>query len=562
MNRAFVTSLLLAVTGGWMMSLSFPPYDLPVLQFPAWILLLKLGESETNGRRQFGIGYLYLLVWNIVTTYWLMMATFVGGVAAILANSLVMSAPLWLIWRLQRQEPQSVWLNSLLIAGIWTAFEFFHHHWQLSWPWLTLANAWSVWPQSIQWISVTGHLGITFWVVFVSSLFFLGIRNLQFRSDFYSIGYTLRKKGKPVLFGGFLVVVFPLYSWFSGGEVTYPISGGDESTHQSNFPSSESSDHDPIEIEAVIVQPDQNSNLPYGGHASLDRLIDHLAELTESVITPDTDVILWPENAVDGAVQVQSAVSSRLHELSLKWDAELITGAMLVETYSNELDSDNPSTIPNLFRTSPDGVTYNIYNAALHYRAGTSDALLDGPAIYKKANLVPIVERVPYVETLDKIPVISRIDWASLQGYGKGSVANNFPVNGTVQAAPLICYDSVYPDWIRKFVLDGASVLAIVTNDGWWGNTSGHIQHFEYARLRAIEFRRPVLRSANNGISGVILPTGDVLKETSYATQDAFRIRIPVESSFTFYARFGNIVGWVSVVLTIIALVIFLRKRL
>lgn len=518
------------------MSASFPPVDLPILQIPGWMLLLWLGDQVQNRRSRFRHGLGYLLVWNLLTTYWLMMATFTGGLAAILANSLLMTLPLSLIWSV-KEKNLPVWSKVLFIAGIWTAFEFFHHHWQLSWPWLTLGNAWSVWPSLIQWISVTGHLGITFWVVCVSTLLYFGIQ----RTGKINIATS-----GAIALSGLPIGLFWVFSGISlsGFIIDKPASENLKET-----------------IEVVIVQPDQNSLLPYGGHGSLDRLIDHLASLTDSVITPGTDLILWPENAVDGAVQLGSGTSRRLQDLSHQWEAEIITGAMLIETYADADNLAQNQARPSLKRQSADGTSYNIYNAALHFRNGFSEDINMHPGVYKKGNLVPIVERVPYVEVLSRIPLISRFDWASLQGYGKGTEATIFGIGDGSIAAPLICYDSVYPDWVRQFVLQGASVLTIITNDGWWGNTSGHTQHFEFARLRAIEFQRPVLRSANNGISGVILPGGKVIIQTDYATESVFRVNLPVETQTTIYAQTGNWVGWFSVFLTVLAFLVVLRGR-
>jgi apolipoprotein N-acyltransferase len=109
----------------------------------------------------------------------------------------------------------------------------------------------------------------------------------------------------------------------------------------------------------------------------------------------------------------------------------------------------------------------------------------------------------------------------------------------------------VYPGWIRKFVQNGAGFITVITNDGWWGNTSGHEQHFSYARLRSIEFRRWVVRSANNGISGVIAPDGSVKKRTEYWASTAFRYQVPVLTNQTIYARFGD---WLPIGLLIISL--------
>ena len=107
----------------------------------------------------------------------------------------------------------------------------------------------------------------------------------------------------------------------------------------------------------------------------------------------------------------------------------------------------------------------------------------------------------------------------------------------------LVCYDSVFPSWNRAFVRDGAQILTIITNDGWWGNSSGHLQHFAYARLRAIEFRRWVVRSANNGTSGIISPDGSVQHKTDYWTRTSFIADVPLRNDLSFYTRYGD---WLS----------------
>ena len=90
---------------------------------------------------------------------------------------------------------------------------------------------------------------------------------------------------------------------------------------------------------------------------------------------------------------------------------------------------------------------------------------------------------------------------------------------------------------------NGAGFLTIITNDGWWGNSSGHRQHFEYARLRSIEFNRWTVRSANNGTSGIIRPDGTVQQKTKYWTRIGFNAKIPIIIEQTFYAKFGD---WLS----------------
>ena len=117
--------------------------------------------------------------------------------------------------------------------------------------------------------------------------------------------------------------------------------------------------------------------------------------------------------------------------------------------------------------------------------------------------------------------------------------------------APLICYESVYGSFVSKFVKNGANILLIITNDGWWGNTPGHLQHFEYARLRAIETRRYVLQCANTGISGVIDNEGNVLQKTDYWKEAVVKVKAPLFYDKTFFVKFGDELEWALVVLAV-----------
>jgi apolipoprotein N-acyltransferase len=97
-----------------------------------------------------------------------------------------------------------------------------------------------------------------------------------------------------------------------------------------------------------------------------------------------------------------------------------------------------------------------------------------------------------------------------------------------VKAAPVICYESIYGDYVSDYVGDGAQWLAVVTNDAWWRNTAGHKQHFSYAKLRAIEQRKWVGRAANTGISGFINPKGESVMESVWYQGRSGRCDVPL----------------------------------
>ena len=119
--------------------------------------------------------------------------------------------------------------------------------------------------------------------------------------------------------------------------------------------------------------------------------------------------------------------------------------------------------------------------------------------------------------------------------------------------------------FIITAVSNGANLLFIITNDGWWGHTPGHRQHFSMARLRAIELRRSIARSANTGISCFIDQRGDVYDATSYWEPAVISRDLNINRELTFYARMGDYIGRLSVFLTVlfslISVVFGIRKR-
>ena len=149
------------------------------------------------------------------------------------------------------------------------------------------------------------------------------------------------------------------------------------------------------------------------------------------------------------------------------------------------------------------------------------------PQLYHKSKLVVGVENFPYKNILQPILGDAMID---LGGTVATKTTQNdravFETSQGSKVAPIICYESVYGDYVSDYVKNGAQFLAIITNDAWWGNTQGHQQHLSIARLRAIESRRWVARSANTGISAVIAPNGTIMERLEYEKQGVLKARV------------------------------------
>jgi apolipoprotein N-acyltransferase len=130
------------------------------------------------------------------------------------------------------------------------------------------------------------------------------------------------------------------------------------------------------------------------------------------------------------------------------------------------------------------------------------------------------------------------------------------------KVAPIICYESVYGDYVNGFVRNGAQFLAIITNDAWWHESQGHKQHLSFARLRAIETRRDVARSANTGISAFINQKGEVTQQTKYGEKVALKGKVHLNNQLTIYVRFGDYLAQLAICIATLLLLLIVIKPL
>lgn len=527
LNSIYESNWKSGVLAGILLGLSFSPFNLALLMIPGFMLLFRISDRCNSARQVMYYTYLPFLIWNFITTYWLIMATVAGGVAAILANAVLMTIPMAVIFNLRKSGMHPIAV-SLLVASAWVSYEFLHLRWDLSWPWLIIGNAFANFPSLVQYISITGVLGISFWVIFSANLLQNSHQTEKSGRDEHphqnknTDAFKDKVWLNPSTYRGInaysliLVCTLPVMS------VTYYL-----------FSSPETSG----EIEIVVAQPNYDSYLHNAGYDDTRVALEELIELTDSVRTQNTKAVFWPENAVMDAVfnEPYYYPSSRLLSISGEWGIPIITGVTWVKNY----DTDHPRA----YRVRRDGTKYNVFNAAAGFYP-------DGSVVfYEKAKLVPIVERFPFVDFLARFQN-NWIDWGEISGYGRGNEIFNYQTGSALSPA-LVCYDSVFPDWARRFVLDGADYLTVITNDGWWGRTSGHIQHYDFARLRAIETRRTVVRSANNGISGMIYASGKVHSRTNYWEKTALNLVVPLHDKITIYTRFGDWIGLLSLIILI-----------
>jgi apolipoprotein N-acyltransferase len=191
-----------------------------------------------------------------------------------------------------------------------------------------------------------------------------------------------------------------------------------------------------------------------------------------------------------------------------------------------------------------------VYNGSIYFG-------LNENKIYHKLLLVPFAEYIPLSE---KFSFLKQLNFGQAN-FSHGSEFTTFPID-SIYFSNIICYESSHPSVARGFINNGARFLTIQANDAWLQNSSGVRQHFELARLRAVEFRTGIIRSANTGISGIIDPTGLIKHKVNFSDQEVFQGDVLLNKGLTFYASFGNIFAQLCFVLILFqGAFILIRKK-
>ena len=170
---------------------------------------------------------------------------------------------------------------------------------------------------------------------------------------------------------------------------------------------------------------------------------------------------------------------------------------------------------------------------------------------------------MPYKNLLEPIIGEVLLDFGgTVATRGIQSSRTNFQSKEKLVVAPIICYESIYGSFITEYVRYGAQLLVVISNDAWWGNTEGHRQLLSYSRLRAIENRRSIARSANTGISAIISKNGEVLKKIDYDKKGILIGNIKLENELTFYTKYGDYIARIALLLFILTILFLIRNFL
>ena len=510
-------NFFLAILSGSLLAASWVTYGITPLIFIAFVPLL-LADSHIRShykhtkRKIFILSYIAFLIWNIVSTWWIWNSTQVGAVLAISINSLLMTLTFLRYHLVAKRSTQK--LSLIFLVAIWLSFEKFHLWWDISWPWLNLGNVFSEKITWIQWYEYTGAFGGSLWVWLLNIIFYIAAKD--YLTD-KNRALLAKRVGIAMLFFA-IPVVISYYSYINYSEKG--LKTADVVVLQPNI--------DPYEEKYQFSNESTSEAISYF-------LLDKLDHKVNFIITPET--MLARNILIDELAN--SAPVNTLKNLFLAFpQVNWVVGVSLLKFIEDKKDV----TAQSNYLAEKD-IWYNDYNSAflLNYDYFRSDTL----PLYHKSKLVVAVENFPYQHLLKPILGDMLINLggtiALKTTQSERSVFTGRETFG--KAAPIICYETVYGEFVTDYIKKGANFLAILTNDAWWGDTQGYKQLLSYTRLRAIETRRSVARSANTGISAFINGRGDILKALPYRDFNTLRCTIALNEEVTFYVRMGDYIA-------------------
>ena len=531
---------LLSILSGILLFLSWPPHGFPLLAFFAFVPLFFVSDDLLEKEPKFPFwnglwhAYIAVLIWNIGTTWWIWNITPIGSVATFVLNGFFMAIVFgcWQRFRSLKLPPVAA---PVALIAFWCTWEYLHLNWDLTWPWLNIGNVFSNSTEFVQWYEITGTFGGTIWVLAGNFFCYFLLKNI-------------RKNRKAAFIHGIALILWIVLP-AAGSLIRYK-------TYSLPSPTAENS------MEVVIVQ--QNTDpVEEQYHMNNVQHFHRLMEVGVPKLTQNTRLLLCAETAIPWGIASAAigADDCPTFNSSYAWlpmvdtlmqyypELNLIIGLSTYEIFDHQATLTAQETHAGTF--------VDDYNTAACFNRGGLAGL------YYKSKLVPGVEKMPYPQVFGFLEKLA-IDLGGTSGsLGKDTEQRTFPLQSVpFRIGTAICYESAYGEHFGQFVKNGAQMMSVITNDGWWGNTPGHQQHFMMSKMRAVETRRTILRSANTGISAIIDERGDAHQQTKYDTRLALRDNVAPNDTLTFYVRHGDYLARLCVALTVLIALLSITLRI
>jgi apolipoprotein N-acyltransferase len=462
------------------------------------------------------------VIFSIISLGWMRVASLTGAICVIMGLSFLMAFTTWLAHIIRLRA--GIFAGFTAMVTFWLSYEYISLNVNIISPWLNLGNGLSKDILFTQWYEVTGTAGGSLWIL-CSNLFL---------TIFLSGSLTRKRRNSLYLLIWLSVIIIP-----SAISVYRYLTIEQNSLNGS---------------EVVIIQPNTD---PYTEKFTIpfeDQLKKVIIQANTG-ITNKTDWVITPETTIDDPANLDDLSNDKYVRMIKVITARhprinVVTGLVTYRLYPPLKEAPTFSAR----KIDASGLYYDHFNSAVRIDTGKICS------VYHKSKLVPGIEMQfssgPGRFIARILPYLGGTKW----GYGMQEERVCFEHTGTsMKIAPVICYESVFGKFVSGYIRKGAEAIFIITNDGWWKNTNGYKQHLNFASLRAIETRRPVVRAANTGVSCLIDIRGKRSGESIWWSRAVIRGEIYPEDRITFYVKHGDYLLLISVFIsTIILFIAFL----
>lgn len=500
-----IIDIILVLTSGVLTAFSVPKFG---LSFFAWISLIPLLLTivKKTPAQSFLLGLIAGASYNAILVYWIpSVPAHYGnlsiGISIIIYMLFILFLALyWAFFCLLWSKISRSFpkLVFFLAPALWVTMEYILSHFFTGFPWGLIGSTQHANIWFIQLASLTGVYGLSFVLILFQSLFLYSMKHRK-KAPFFSVLALMLI----IHLGGFLSV--------------------------KKIPDAEGS------FTASVIQGNVPSDINWSQVTSQETwdLFNHHIELSRKAYEEGAGLIVWPEFSVPLCFSCSYGYFQDFKQELFRFVQE--TGCSLLLGTNEKTDSSGNE---------------NYYNTALCLSPDLSTSQ------YHKMHLVPFGEYTPYKWIFSFIEKMTH-------AIGEISPGTQYNLHQfkTLEFGSPICYEIIFPNLVRKFVKKGADFLVTITNDGWYGKSSAPYQHFSIAVLRAVENRRYLLRAATTGISGIIDPYGRILSKSRLMTQTHLTGIITPSNRLTFYTKFGDILPYLSLTLSLVFLILAVVKK-
>ncbi|NWF98370.1 MAG: apolipoprotein N-acyltransferase [Nitrospirae bacterium] len=494
-----------AIISGILLVMCFPKPDFYLLAWVAMVpFLISLYNKEP--KQSFVSGFFLGIPYFFGTLYWIYYSinhyggiSFSGSIFLVILLCLYLSLYTGLFAFIFSVAIQNTKLPGLIIAPIfWVVIEFIRAYAFTGFPWSSLGYSQYKFLSIIQIADITGIYGISFLIMSlngaISDIILLKkrINNIPLFPKYQFYFWLIS-----------LVLVFILSIIY--GQIRL------------------SQDRAGKTITASIIQGNIEQDKKWDSSYQ-NEVLSAYKEITLAASLKKPDIIIWPETALPFFFGEDISLTRNIIDFQKNISTNLLFGTIMFKDKKKQP-----------FQLSNSAVLLNETGKVIF--------------TYDKIHMVPFGEYVPLRNILffiDKL-VTGIGDYTPGKSYIKAkSSSGNFAV--------LICYEIIFPGLVRKFFTDKGDYIVNITNDAWFGKTSGPYQHFSMAVFRAIENRKPVLRAANTGISGFIDSNGRILYKTNLFEKTFLVEKIKTDCTKSFYSKYGDLFSYFCIIFTVILL--------